>query len=72
MAYTNAVIVSALPSLRSITYAQHVAPNPTQHVAPRPCFDVSVLTRSNFPPGFVFGTASSAYQVNNALLITVR
>ena len=31
--------------------------------AAAPILDVSTLNRTSFPPAFIFGTASSAYQV---------
>jgi len=32
-------------------------------VKPFPAHDVPLLNRSSFPPDFIFGTASSAFQV---------
>lgn len=34
--------------------------------------DVTSLNRSSFPTGFIFGTASSAYQVYNNIIVNIH
>jgi len=50
------MVVAIVRTLASVTLAEPVP------VAP--ILDVSSFNRSSFPSGFVFGTASAAYQVH--------
>jgi len=51
-----------ITTIQSISFAQ-------QHSS---VVEVLSLNRSSFPTGFVFGTASAAYQVNASLILTAK
>ncbi|XP_047153760.1 beta-glucosidase 13-like [Vigna umbellata] len=60
MAY-NAFLLTVVAIVRTLASVTLAEPVPVA-----PILDVSFLNRSTFPPGFLFGTASSAYQYEGA------